>query len=277
MGVLVMKLILVLFSLSHANDAMFVCCLSSSSMQGRNLQRTASPKGDNSEAEVSSVGGIHISVEISVHSHATRNHAKEIEGEEVASLQWCAPAFVIGGKKKALPFSHEWMLPINWLHRNHLKHAMLLGVSVSESRFIREVPNVQNLHNLEIFFVDENNLGSGKDDLSFVSDLINATELTQLHFGNNNFGGTLPTSISNLSTNLQKLLLLENQLHGSIPTGLGNLVNLELLDMGGNSFTGTIPSDIGKLSNLGVMYLEGNELSGSIPSSLTNPSLPAKE
>nr|XP_011469010.1 PREDICTED: putative receptor-like protein kinase At3g47110 isoform X2 [Fragaria vesca subsp. vesca] len=134
-----------------------------------------------------------------------------------------------------------------------------------------QVPNLQNLHNLETFIIEDNNLGIGKHgDLSFVSDLINATRLTMLVFGNNQFGGTLPTSISNLSTNLRWLLIGGNYLHGSIPTGLVNLVNLQLLRMEENNFRGSIPTDIGKISSLGDIELSSNKFSGSIPSSLGN-------
>ncbi|XP_061996017.1 probable LRR receptor-like serine/threonine-protein kinase At3g47570 isoform X2 [Rosa rugosa] len=137
-----------------------------------------------------------------------------------------------------------------------------------------QVPNLRNLHNIVVFNVYGNNLGSSKDgDLSFVSELINATQLIVLDFGQNNFGGTLPKSISNLSTNLQLLSVGGNQLQGSIPTGLGNLVNLQALVMEGNSFKGSIPTYIGQLSRLGRLYLNNNQLSGSIPSSLGNLTL----
>ncbi|PRQ38063.1 putative non-specific serine/threonine protein kinase [Rosa chinensis] len=132
----------------------------------------------------------------------------------------------------------------------------LVSFQCQSNKLTGQVPNIRNLHNLVIFSVADNNLGSYKDgDLSFVSELINATQLTNLQFAYNMFGGTLPKSISNLSTNLQILTIGGNQLHGSIPTGLGNLVNLQLLVMRDNSFTGSIPTDIGRLSTLGELYL----------------------
>ncbi|KAM5555360.1 hypothetical protein ABKV19_023324 [Rosa sericea] len=141
----------------------------------------------------------------------------------------------------------------------------------AENKLKGQVPNLRNLHNLEIFSVSVNNLGSGKrGDLSFVSDLINATRLTWLMFSYNNFGGTFPISIFNLSTNLQNLAIGGNHLHGSIPTGLGNLVNLLVLGMEKNNFRGSIPIDIGKVLRLGLILLSSNKLSGSIPSSLGN-------
>ncbi|XP_062000142.1 probable LRR receptor-like serine/threonine-protein kinase At3g47570 [Rosa rugosa] len=147
----------------------------------------------------------------------------------------------------------------------------LVWFQCASNKLTGQVPNLRNLHNLVVFDVKDNNLGSGKHgDLSFVSELINATQLRWLDFSSNNFGGTLPTSISNLSTNLQMLFLQGNRLQGSIPTGLGNLVNLQGLRMGENNFTGSIPTDIGKVLRLGKIYLGNNKLYGSIPSSLGN-------
>ncbi|KAL6128709.1 hypothetical protein ACLB2K_072064 [Fragaria x ananassa] len=150
----------------------------------------------------------------------------------------------------------------------------LVVFQCSFNKHIGQVPNLRNLHNLVKFRVTENNLGSGKlGDLSFVSDLINATRLLRLEFSYNKFGGTFPTSIFNLSTNLVSLLIGGNYLHGSIPGGLANLVNLQVLDMGQNNFEGSIPTDIGKLPSLGEIFLALNKFSGSIPSSFGNLTL----
>ena len=59
------------------------------------------------------------------------------------------------------------------------------------------------------------------------------------------------------------LVLTENQLSGQLPAGLGNLDNLERLDLGGNHLSGLIPSQLGNLSNLEGLYLWGNQLTGS--------------
>ncbi|CAN6692757.1 unnamed protein product [Malus baccata var. baccata] len=142
---------------------------------------------------------------------------------------------------------------------------------VGANNLIGQVPNLQKLHNLLLFNIQYNNIGSGKDgDLSFFSDLTNATQLQWLVINNNNFGGTLPMSISNLSTKIELFLVDTNQIYGSIPSGIGNLVSLEWLFLGNNSFTGNIPSDIGKLSNLGKLDIFMNNLSGNIPTSLGN-------
>ncbi|XP_028052818.1 receptor kinase-like protein Xa21 [Camellia sinensis] len=97
-----------------------------------------------------------------------------------------------------------------------------------------------------------------------------------LNVGLNNFGCKIPESISNLSSNLKLLSLDNNQIFGSIPPGIVNLVGLQSLYMQVNQLTGTIPSGIGKLQNLHELNLLNNSLSGNIPSSLGNLSLLSK-
>nr|XP_011462109.1 PREDICTED: putative receptor-like protein kinase At3g47110 [Fragaria vesca subsp. vesca] len=139
----------------------------------------------------------------------------------------------------------------------------LVDFDVSLNSLTGQVPNLRKLHNLSYFNVPFNHLGSGQQgDLSFVSDLTNATQLRRLDLGSNNFGGTLPTSISNLSTGLEEIWVGV--------TGLGNLANLQSLVLSVNFFTGSIPADIGQLSSLVVLDLHSNQLSGRIPFSLGN-------
>ena len=57
-----------------------------------------------------------------------------------------------------------------------------------------------------------------------------------------------------------RLDLRGNDLTGSIPAELGNLVNLGVLDLGDNALTGPFPSELGRLVNLERLSLWGNEL-----------------
>ncbi|XP_068318902.1 probable LRR receptor-like serine/threonine-protein kinase At3g47570 [Pyrus communis] len=131
--------------------------------------------------------------------------------------------------------------------------------------------NLGTLRSLVILNLNRNRLGSGKaNDLNFLKFLANCTSLEVLGLSENQFGGELPVSMSNLSTTLRNLYLGTNSIHGSIPLGIGNLVNLALVRMGNNYFSGSVPEEIGRLQKLNELYLDGNTFSGPIPSSLGN-------
>ncbi|XP_041016054.1 protein NSP-INTERACTING KINASE 3-like isoform X1 [Juglans microcarpa x Juglans regia] len=81
--------------------------------------------------------------------------------------------------------------------------------------------------------------------------------------------GTLSPGIGNLS-NLQSVLLQNNDISGPIPATIGKLEKLQTLDLSNNTFNGDIPSSLGGLKNLNYLRLNNNSLSGSCPESLSN-------
>ncbi len=92
------------------------------------------------------------------------------------------------------------------------------------------------------------------------------TRVIGIHFVNNNIGGVLPSSISNLSQ-LKSLYLAKGGIL-TIPSILGQLSNLDTLDLSFNDLSGIIPSSLGQLSNLVDLNLTANQLTGTIPESL---------
>ncbi|KAL2559772.1 Protein NSP-INTERACTING KINASE 3 [Forsythia ovata] len=81
--------------------------------------------------------------------------------------------------------------------------------------------------------------------------------------------GRLSPGIGNL-TNLQSVLLQNNDISGPIPAVIGTLEKLHTLDLSNNKFIGGIPSSLGDLKNLNYLRLNNNSLSGPIPDSLSN-------
>ncbi|XP_060675830.1 putative receptor-like protein kinase At3g47110 [Ziziphus jujuba] len=140
------------------------------------------------------------------------------------------------------------------------------------NNFVGQIPtNLGNLQDIRWLNFGGNYFGSNSsDDWGFLTSLTNCSTLRTLILSLNNFGGVLPDTIGNLSTQLNGLYLEANNVQGTIPASLGNLLNLDLLLMDGNLLTGSIPKSLGKLTKLQKLTLNQNRLSGEIPSSLGN-------
>ncbi|PKA59550.1 Somatic embryogenesis receptor kinase 2 [Apostasia shenzhenica] len=97
----------------------------------------------------------------------------------------------------------------------------------------------------------------------------NENSVIRVDLGNAQLSGQLVPQLGQLK-NLQYLELYSNSISGTIPGELGNLTNLVSLDLYINNFTGFIPDSLGKLTKLRFLRLNNNSLSGPIPISLTN-------
>ena len=93
--------------------------------------------------------------------------------------------------------------------------------------------------------------------------------VTELYLSGNQLSGPLPAALGNLSQ-LEFLNLDTNQLSGPLPAALGNLSQLEFLYLDTNQLSGPLPAALGRLSNLKGLDLADNQLSGSIPAALGN-------
>ncbi len=91
----------------------------------------------------------------------------------------------------------------------------------------------------------------------------------ELVFNSNRLSGEIPTELGNL-TNLEYLDLGYNQLSGEIPAELGNLTNLQSLNLHNNQLSGEIPAELSNLTSLQLLNLFRNQLSGEIPAELGN-------
>ena len=110
---------------------------------------------------------------------------------------------------------------------------------------------------------------------SRIGELIN---LNYIHISDCGWFGQIPLEISNLE-NLISFQIYDNNLDlpdslgidinsnltGEIPAGIGNLVNLQQLDLRNNALTGALPTQFENLNNLRSLLLSGNQLSGQIP------------
>jgi Leucine-rich repeat (LRR) protein len=94
-------------------------------------------------------------------------------------------------------------------------------------------------------------------------------KITTLEVTGNNMEGSIPQSIGNL-INADWINLTDNKLTGSIPATIGNLVNTYTLYLRNNNLTGSIPETIGNMTGMRNLDLSYNQISGNIPTTFNN-------
>ncbi|KAG2595613.1 hypothetical protein PVAP13_5KG086300 [Panicum virgatum] len=170
-------------------------------------------------------------------------------------------------------------------------------LSFATNQFTGSIPaSLSNLTTLRILFLEQNRLSgyvppplgmlralqtlylydnmlqaNDKEGWEFITSLTNCSQLEQLVMHSNvAFTGQMPCSIVNLSQTMQMLSVGFNGISGSLPSDIGNLVNLQIFSAANTSISGEIPESIGKLGNLGSLSLYNTNFSGIIPSSIGN-------
>ncbi|KAL6839026.1 hypothetical protein ACP4OV_031080 [Aristida adscensionis] len=177
---------------------------------------------------------------------------------------------------KSLPSIQEFVFDTNQftgvvpLSLTNLTTLKVLYLSIN--KFTGVFPStLGRLRNLEQFVLDKNKFEANNDqEWGFITSLTNCSRLQTLSIGWNRLAGKLPSSLANLSTNLQWLRVSHSHISGVIPSEIGNLANLGEFSLSDNLLSGVIPESIGKLTNLEDIYLYSNNLSGCIPSSIGN-------
>ncbi|XVE63335.1 hypothetical protein DITRI_Ditri07aG0011900 [Diplodiscus trichospermus] len=155
---------------------------------------------------------------------------------------------------------------------------------LSANNFTGGIPDTfGNLKNLTDFQIDGNSF-SGK-----IPDFIaNWTSLERLEMQGTSLEGPIPSTISELKNlmelritdlsgpnsgfpdlegmkYMQKLVLRNCSITGSIPNYIGKMAELDTLDLSFNHLTGKIPGRPQKLENLQYLFLTNNSLNGTVP------------
>ena len=86
----------------------------------------------------------------------------------------------------------------------------------------------------------------------------------------NNVSGTIPSEIGALGALEQLWLVGAEGLTGSIPPEFGNLRSLRHLYLFSNNLAGPIPAELGNIPQLSSLFLGDNQLEGPIPAALGN-------
>ncbi|KAL3508295.1 hypothetical protein ACH5RR_027696 [Cinchona calisaya] len=134
-----------------------------------------------------------------------------------------------------------------------------LGHNELSGDFLSSV--VSSLKNLRYLFVPFNNI-TGPVPVS----LTNCTQLQVLDLSSNALTGNVPSWLCPTTSDsaLEKLLLPNNFLEGTVPLQLGQCRNLKTIDLSFNYLTGKIPQEIWNLPNLSDMVMWANSLTGEI-------------
>lgn len=91
----------------------------------------------------------------------------------------------------------------------------------------------------------------------------------EIRLGSNNLSGTLPAEIGNM-IGIDIFWVMNNSISGTIPTTVGNLVNLRDIRLHDNPISREIPASIGNLANLEILGFGDMELDGEIPATFAN-------
>ncbi|KAJ3687830.1 hypothetical protein LUZ61_016994 [Rhynchospora tenuis] len=146
------------------------------------------------------------------------------------------------------------------LPANFTKLSMLSNLGFQNNKFRGTLPSFRGLTNLKYAFLNGNQFDTIPSD--FFGGL---TSLLQMSLDENPLnittgGWTLPTDLAD-SIALANLTLVNCGLVGPIPDFLGELSNLDMLQLSYNNLTGMIPSSFAG-SNMKVLWLNNQAASG---------------
>lgn len=93
----------------------------------------------------------------------------------------------------------------------------------------------------------------------------NCGAVTDIGFVRNKLSGTLSPSLGQLTSLASFSILSGGNLRGTLPSTIGSLSNLSVLQVKSTAISGHIPLEFDKLTNLQYLDLSNNLISGTIP------------
>ncbi|XP_065868929.1 receptor-like protein 15 isoform X2 [Euphorbia lathyris] len=128
----------------------------------------------------------------------------------------------------------------------------------------REIPSFL-LHQHDLWFID---LSHNKLVGKFPSWILqNNSKLQILNLMNNSFTGTF--QLPSFKHDLLQLVISSNNITGQLPYDIGLIFpSLGYINLSKNSFDGIVPSSIGEMKSIWILDLSHNNLSGEFPGSL---------
>ncbi|KAK9212660.1 hypothetical protein WN943_002042 [Citrus x changshan-huyou] len=152
----------------------------------------------------------------------------------------------------------DWSLAINSL--SSLRVLRLSGCQLDHFH----PPPIVNISSISVLDLSSNQFDQNSLVLSWVFGLSN---LVYLDLGSNDFQGSIPVGLQNL-TSLRHLDLSYNDFNSSIPNWLASFSNLVHISLRSNSLQGSITGFLANLSaSIEVLDLSSQQLEGQIPRS----------
>ncbi|MCO5570146.1 hypothetical protein L7F22_023863 [Adiantum nelumboides] len=139
----------------------------------------------------------------------------------------------------------------------------LQQLRLDKNRLTGSIPELfGSLQHLTRFYVHDNMLQG-----PIPTRLGNLSRLQDLSLGFNAFQGPIPQLLATLTTVVFNFSMPSNHLNGTIPSGLGQMIHVQNIDLSANTLMGRIPVDIGDCTSLTHLNLSNNSLIGEIPES----------
>ncbi|WZZ34702.1 hypothetical protein YC2023_018103 [Brassica napus] len=149
----------------------------------------------------------------------------------------------------------------------------MTGLILTANNFSGAFPSAIYMSSLEYLNIFLNDFfGKLRPDLGNL-----LPKLRVLYIGKNDFTGSIPTTLANIST-LQELRMEFNSLTGSIPPSFGKQQNMQTLALHANYFGSYFDGDfqffnaLSNCTHLLSLSVGSNRLGGDLPSSIANMS-----
>ncbi|EOY13285.1 Leucine-rich repeat protein kinase family protein, putative [Theobroma cacao] len=163
------------------------------------------------------------------------------------------------------------MLELLYIAGNNLKGeipqqignlTLLTKLALALNKLTGKIPlEIGNLAKLEILDLERNSIFG-----HIPPQIFNGSTLRAISLSSNHLSSRLPWSTGLWLPKLEWLAIDFNELNGTIPTSICNASKLMHLDLSYNSFSGYFPNDLGNLRDLQFLNLQNNNLAHS-PSS----------
>ncbi|XP_027115701.1 uncharacterized protein [Coffea arabica] len=163
----------------------------------------------------------------------------------------------------ALAINHEGLALYSWLHSSPSPPQGFSSWNLRDSNPCKWAFITCNSQGL----VSEINIQSIPLQLPLPSNISSFIYLQKLVISDANVTGTIPSELGDCAA-LTAIDLNSNTLVGSIPTSIAKLQNLQDLLLNSNQLTGKIPAELSNCQSLKNLYLFDNRLGGSIPAEL---------